>query len=77
MESIKEINTKNRSFYVLMIWSILKKINSNLLKTDKSSYISTDVYYIGYITIKGHLDIHKVNPFYLIINEVLNFCLYW
>ena len=73
MESIKEINTKNRSYYVLMIRSILKKINSNLIKIDKSSYISTDVYYIGYITIKGHLDIHRVNRFYLIINEVLNF----
>ena len=67
----------------------IKSFDSNLLKIDKMSYKSTDIYYIGYITIKDIGDyesIHSVNPLYLIIGEVdgyiekkmeiLNFCFY-
>ena len=67
----------------------IKSFDSNLLKIDKMSYKNTDIYYIGYITIKDIGDyesIHSVNPLYLIIGEVdgyiekkmeiLNFCFY-
>ena len=43
-----------------------------MLKIDKKSYRSIDIYYIGYIAIKkiGDCDnTHSVNPLYLLINN--------
>ena len=40
------------------------------LKIDKKSYKNIDIYCTNYITIKDHLNIHSVNPLYIIINEV-------
>ena len=37
---------------------------------NKKSYKDVDIYYIGYITLKQHLNIHIVNPLYLLVNEV-------
>ena len=62
----------------------IKDFDSNLLKIDKKSYKTIDIYYIGYITIKGigdYENIHSVNPLYFIIGEVdgnkcLIFCFY-
>ena len=48
----------------------IKNFNSNLLKIDKKLYKNFDIYYIGYITMKDHVNIHSVNPLYLIIGEV-------
>ena len=48
----------------------IKNFNPNLPKIDKNSYKNIDIYYIGYITVKEHLNIHSVNPFYFIIGEV-------
>ena len=47
-----------------MTWSILKIY--------KKSYKNTDIYYIGYVTVKDfdYVKINTVNPLYLIINEV-------
>ena len=45
----------------------------HLLKIDKKSCKNTDVYYIGYITIRDIGDyesIHSVNPLYFIVGEV-------
>ena len=47
----------------------IKHFESNLLKTDKKSYKNIDIYYIGYITMKDHLNIHSVNPLYLVFNK--------
>ena len=50
----------------------IKKFHSNLLKIDKESHKDTDIYYIGYITIKKFSDyenIHIVNPLYSIIHS--------
>ena len=50
----------------------IKKFHPNLLKIDKKSYKDTDIYYIGYITIKKFGDdenIHSVNLLYLIIRS--------
>ena len=50
----------------------IKKFHSKLLKIDKKkSHKDSDIYYIGYITIKKFSDcknIHRVNPLYLIIH---------
>ena len=45
----------------------------NLLKIDKKLYKNIFIYYTGYITIKDsdYIKINSVNPFYLIISEVL------
>ena len=48
----------------------IKKFYSNLLKIDKKSYKNIEIYYIGYIIIKGISDynsINSVNPQYFII----------
>ena len=50
----------------------IKNFNSNLLKIDKKPHKDTDIYYIGYITIKKFSDcknIHSVNPLYLIFHS--------
>ena len=50
----------------------IKNFDPNLLKIDKRSYKSIDIYYVGYVTVKDsdYLEINSVNPLYLIINEV-------
>ena len=51
----------------------IKNFDSNLLKTDEKSHKTTDIYYIGYTTIKDIGDYestHTVNPLYFIINKV-------
>ena len=47
----------------------IRNLDSNLLKIDKKSYKNTYIYYIGYITVKDHVNIHSVNCFYFTINE--------
>ena len=44
-----------------------------MLKIDKKDY-ETDIYYIGYVTIKNigdYNDINSVNPLHLMINEMI------
>ena len=50
----------------------IKKFNSDLLKIDKKSWKNIDIYYNGYITMKGfdYGNIHSVNPLYFIVGEV-------
>ena len=50
----------------------LKSFESNLLKIDKKHFKGTNIYYIGYITIKKIDDcenIYCVNPLYLLVNH--------
>ena len=72
MESIREINIKNRTYSFFDDIINIKDFDSNLLKIDKKSYKNTDIYYIGYITMKdsNYVKIDSVNPLYLIIGEV-------
>ena len=42
----------------------------NQIKIDKKSYKSIDIYYIGYMILKNHLNIYSVNPLYLVFNEI-------
>ena len=70
MGEVKELNIKNWTYYYFNDITDIKDFQSNLLKIDKKQYKDTDIYYIGYITIKKIGDcknIHSVNPLYLII----------
>ena len=72
MGSIKQINIKNRPYYFFDDVINIENFDSNLLKTDQKSYKSTDIHYIGYITMKDfeYVNIHSVNPVYFITGEV-------
>ena len=70
MSEIKELNIKNQTYYFFNDTINIKNFHSNLLKIDKKSHKDTDIYYIGYITIKKFGDcknIHSINPSQLII----------
>ena len=72
MGNIKEINTKNRTYYFFDGMISIKDFDSNLLKIDKKSYKNVDIYYIEYIKMKDsdYLKINSVNVLYLIIEKV-------
>ena len=72
MGEVKQINIKNRTYYFYNDIIDLKNFDARLLKIDKKSYKNTDIYYIGYITIKridDYESIYSVNPLYLHINH--------
>ena len=50
----------------------IKNFDSNLQKIDKKSYKNIDIYDVGYVTMKDskYVNIHSVNPFYFIVDEV-------
>ena len=52
MVSIKQINIKNQTYYFFDDIINIQNFDSNLLKIDKKSYKSIDIYYIRYITMK-------------------------
>ena len=70
MGEVKQIEIKNRTYYLYNDMINLQDFESNLLKIDKKSYKSIDT---GYITIKKIDDcenIHSVNPLYLRLDHV-------
>ena len=72
METIKQINIKNRTYYFYNDIIDLESFKSNLLKIDKKSYKDIGIYNIGYITIKkidDYENIYSVNPLYLTITH--------
>ena len=72
MGIIKEINIKNPTYNFFDDMINITKFDLDLLKIDKKSYKNIRIYYIGYITIKNidYLNIHSVNPLYLIFDKV-------
>ena len=71
METIKQINIKNRTYCFYNDIIDLETFDSSQLKLDKKSYKDISIYNIGYITIKkisNCKNIHSVNPLYLRIN---------
>ena len=73
MGTVKEINIKNRKYYLFNDMINIDVFDSNVLKIDKRSYKDIDIYHTGYITINRTGDgenFHSVNPLYLIIGEV-------
>ena len=76
MGEVKEISIKNRTYYFFDDMIDIRKFHSNLLKIDKKSHRDTDIYYVGYITIKKFSDcenIHSVNPLHLIIHSATGY----
>ena len=72
MGVIKQVNIKNRTYYVYNDIVNLKTFGSKLLKIDKKSYKNIGVYNIGYITSKKIDDFENTcseNPLYLLINH--------
>ena len=72
MGQVKETNIKNQTYYFFDDMINIKTFHSNLLKIDKKWYKDTDIYYIGYITIKKSGDyenIHSVNLLYITIHS--------
>ena len=72
MGEVKQIETKNQTYYFYNNIINLKNFESKLLKIDKKHYKGINIYYIGYITIKkidGCENIYSVNPLYLLVNH--------
>ena len=72
MGPIKEINIKDRTYYLYNDIIDLKTFDSKNLKLDKKTYKDLDIYNIGYVTIKkiGYgYDVNSVSPLYLRINN--------
>ena len=68
METIEQLNIKNRTYYFYNDIIDIENFNSSMLKLDKKSYKGIGIYNIGYITIKKIGDcknINSVNPLYL------------
>ena len=72
MGSLDEINIKNRTYYFSDDLINIKIVYPDLLKIDKKLYKNIEIYYIRYILMKNfdYVNIHSVNPLYLIIDEV-------
>ena len=70
MGKVKQVATKNWTYYFYNDIINIEEFNSNLLKIDKKSYKNIDIFYIGYIKIGDCENIYSVNPLYLIIGKV-------
>ena len=52
MANIKQINIKNRTYYIFNDIINIKYFDSSLLKINKITHKNIGIYHIGYITIK-------------------------
>ena len=74
MGKIEQINIKNRTYYFFNDRIDLNNFDTKLLKIDKKDYRETDIFYIGYVTVKKVDNCHNINsisPLYLIIDEII------
>ena len=68
MDTTKQINIKNRTYYFYNDIIDLENFDAGLLKIDKKSYKDINIYNIGYVTkkqISNCVHINNVNPLYL------------
>ena len=68
MDTTKQINIKNRTYYFYNDIIDLENFDAGLLKIDKKSYKDINIYNIGYVTKKrigNCMNINSVNPLYL------------
>ena len=73
MDTTKQINIKNRTYYFYNDIIDLENFDAKLLRTDKKSYKDIGIYNIGYVTKKkigNCMNINSVNPLYLGITRV-------
>ena len=72
MESIKQRNINDWIYYFLSDMISIKNFDLSLLEIDRKWCKNTDIYYIGYITIKNigyYESTNSVNPLYFITGE--------
>ena len=68
MDTTKQINIKNRTYYFYNDIIDIENFDAKLLKIDKKSYKDIDIFNIGYVTKKkigDSMNINSVNPLYL------------
>ena len=73
LDTTKQINIKNQTYYFYNDIIDIKNFDAKLLKIDKKSYKDIDIFNIGYVTKKKIGDcmiINSVNPLYLSITCV-------
>ena len=68
---VRDIDTKDRTFYFFNDIINVKKIDLSNIKIHKRSYRNILIYYIGYATIKDqkYVKINSANSLYLILNR--------
>ena len=64
MNSVREIDIKNRMYYFLNDIINIKNLDPNKIKTDENTLKNILIYYIGYITS------NSAKPFYLITHKM-------
>ena len=71
-DKVKDIDIKNRTYYILNDIISTKNFDPNFIKIDEKSYTNFHIYHIGYVTIKDlqYIKIDLVNLLYLIFNKV-------
>ena len=72
METIEQLNIKNRTYYFYNDIIDIENFDLSMLKLDKKSYKDIGIYNIGYITIRkigDYENINSVNPLYLCITH--------
>ena len=73
MDTAKQINIKNQTYYFYNDIIDIENFDAKLLKIDKKSYKDIDIFNIGYVTkkkISNCMNINSVNPLYLGIARV-------
>ena len=70
MVTLKQMNSKNRTYYFYNGLINIKDFDPKLLKLGKNLYKNIDIYYIGYITKKNEYKINSVNPLYLLVQRI-------
>ena len=69
----KQLNIKNRTYYLYNDLINIKDFDSRLLQLDKKTSMNLGIYYIGYVTKKPEYEVDSVNPLYLMINRIDGF----
>ena len=73
METRKETNIKNQTYYFYNDIINLHEFNVSKMKVDKKDFNDIDIYYLGYVHKKKISEcnvINSVNPFYLRIVDI-------
>ena len=73
MITTKQLNNKNRTYYYWNDLINIKDFDPRLLKLDRKSSMSVNIYYIGYVTNNPEYNINSVNPLYLLIGQIDGF----
>ena len=72
MNSVKEINIENRTYYFSDDMINIKNLDLNKIKTDEKPHKNIFIYYVGYMIVKNlnYVKINSLNPLYLITYKV-------